>query len=333
MFIEFSALDGFSSMQDRPPNPPGPASSYQQPPGHAYLLLTVAALAWAGNVVASRFAIGEISPMALTCLRWAIVLVVFLIMGSRQGIDAWPALRRHWRAGLLMGAAGYTVFSATLYVAAYYTSAVNLAILQGTVPVLVLIGALLLHGTRADPRQIVGVVITLLGILVVASRGDLYVLAMLSFNFGDVLMLLGAACYAGYTLGLRRRPGVSGLTFFFLMALGAFLSSLPLLAIEILIGRAQWPTFQGWALLLFVGLGPSLIAQRCFMRGVELIGPGRAGLFVNLVPIFGAFLSVVILGEAFGLYHAIALALVLAGILLAEHRALRRSQSRQWGKK
>jgi drug/metabolite transporter (DMT)-like permease len=177
--------------------------------------------------------------------------------------------------------------------------------------------------------QIAGVVVTLVGVLVVASRGDLAVLASLSFNFGDVLMLVGAACYAGYTLSLRRRPDVPGMTFFFLMALGAFLSSLPLLAIEALIGRTQWPTLQGWAVLLFVGLAPSLIAQRCFMRGVELIGPGRAGLFVNLVPVFGAFLSVVILGEAFGLYHAVALALVLAGILLAEQRMGSSTQPRQ----
>jgi drug/metabolite transporter (DMT)-like permease len=103
---------------------------------------------------------------------------------------------------------------------------------------------------------------------------------------------------------------------------------LPLLAVEALIGRTQWPTLQGWAVLLFVGLGPSLVAQRCFMRGVELIGPGRAGLFVNLVPVFGAFLSVVILGEAFGIYHAIALALVLAGILLAEQRPRTQPQQR-----
>jgi drug/metabolite transporter (DMT)-like permease len=114
---------------------------------------------------------------------------------------------------------------------------------------------------------------------------------------------------------------VPPLSFFFLMAAGAFISSLPLVAIEAALGKLQWPTLQGWAVVAFVGLGPSLIAQRAFMRGVELIGPGRAGLFVNLVPIFGAFLSVALLGEAFAAYHAAALGLVLAGILLAEYRA------------
>jgi drug/metabolite transporter (DMT)-like permease len=300
------------------------ATNAPEAAGHvrAYLLLTVAALAWGGNVVASRYAIGAISPMMLTCLRWAIVVAIFVGMGPRRGVGNWGEIRPYLGRALVMGAAGYTVFSAALYVAAYFTSAVNLAILQGAIPVLVLLGGFLLRTVRADPMQILGVIATLAGVAVVACKGDLAALAALRFNFGDVLMLLGAASYAGYTLALRRRPALPAMTFFFLMALGAFLSSLPLLGIEIATGHAQWPNLQGCAVLLFVGLFPSLIAQRCYMRGVELIGPARAGLFVNLVPVFGAFLSVAMLGETFGAYHAAALALVLAGILLAEHNAL-----------
>jgi drug/metabolite transporter (DMT)-like permease len=289
--------------------------------GRAYLLLTIAALAWGGNVVASRFAIGAISPMALTSLRWAIVVVIFLGMGGRRSLGSWEQIRPHLARALLMGALGYTVFSAALYVGAYFTSAINLAILQGVVPAMVLLGGFLVQGVRFDPMQGAGVVVTLAGVAVVACKGDLEALAALRFNFGDVLMLFGAATYAGYTLALRKRPPLPDMTFFLLMAAGAFLSSLPLVAAEIVMGRSQWPTPTGLAVLLYVGLGPSLLAQRCYIRGVELIGPSRAGLFINLVPIFGAFLSVVILGEAFGLYHALALVLVLGGILLAEHNA------------
>jgi drug/metabolite transporter (DMT)-like permease len=292
----------------------------------AYLLLSLAALAWGGNVVASRFAIGAVSPMALTCLRWAVVVVIFLGFGPQRIAAEWPALRPHWRFAIVMGAGGYTVFSAMLFVAAYFPPAVNLAILQGALPAMVLVGALLAHGTRATPTQIVGVVVTLVGVLVVATKGDTGALAALRFNVGDLMMLLGCATYAAYTLGLRRRPaGVAPMSLFFMMAAGACLSSLPLLAVEIALGKVQWPTLQGWAVVLFVGLCPSLIAQRAFMRGVELIGPGRAGLFVNLVPVFGAFLSVAMLGEHFAPYHALALFLVLAGILLAERNAFNRA--------
>jgi drug/metabolite transporter (DMT)-like permease len=287
----------------------------------AYLLLSIASLAWAGNAVVSRLAIGEVSPMVLTCLRWTIVSAIFLVVRGRRLHDDVRLLLPHWRTGLWMGAIGYTLFSAVLYIAAYYTQAVNLAILQGTIPVYVLLGALVLHGTRAGFLQIVGVLLTLAGVAVVASKGDVNILLSLGFNFGDLLMLAGCASYALYTLRLRDRPPLPGITFFVLMAMGAFASSLPLLAIETLMGLSQWPTAKGWGVVLFVALGPSLIAQLSFIRGVELIGPGRAGIFVNLVPIFGALLSVVILGETFGMHHALALALVLGGILLAERRA------------
>ena len=122
------------------------------------------------------------------------------------------------------------------------------------------------------------------------------------------------------TLGLRLRPPVSGLAFFAAMAGAAVLTSLPLLAWEAATGALRWPTAKGWAVLAYVSLGPSLLAQILFMRGVELIGPGRAGVFANLVPIFGAFGAATLLGEAFAPYHAAALALVLGGIWLAERR-------------
>jgi drug/metabolite transporter (DMT)-like permease len=111
---------------------------------------------------------------------------------------------------------------------------------------------------------------------------------------------------------------VSGFVFFAAMAGVAFLLTIPLLAWETAAGAVVWPDARGFAILLYVTLFPSLLSQIFFMRGVELIGPGRAGLFVNLVPVFGALLAVAILGEPFRLYHALALALVLGGIWLAE---------------
>jgi drug/metabolite transporter (DMT)-like permease len=137
-------------------------------------------------------------------------------------------------------------------------------------------------------------------------------------------MLVACMLYAGYTVALRGRPAVSGLTFFTAMAMAALLTSLPLLAVEWTTGRLIWPTGEGWAIVAFVGLGPSLVSQIFFMRGVELIGPNRAGVFVNLVPIFGAFLAVALVGEPFRLDNAAALALVLSGIFIAERLGRRR---------
>jgi drug/metabolite transporter (DMT)-like permease len=108
------------------------------------------------------------------------------------------------------------------------------------------------------------------------------------------------------------------LAFFAGLSLAAFVSTLPLVGFEIATGLAQWPGTRGWIILVGLAIGPSLVSQIFYMRGVELIGPGRAGLFVNLVPVFAAILAVLILGETFAIYHAVALALVLAGIALAE---------------
>jgi drug/metabolite transporter (DMT)-like permease len=147
------------------------------------------------------------------------------------------------------------------------------------------------------------------------------VLRSFSFLIGDVFMLIACASYAVYTLALRDRPKVSGFVFFSVLALAALMISLPLLAWEIAAGEVIWPDLRGFAFLLFVTLFPSLLSQIFFMRGVELIGPSRAGLFVNLVPVFGAFLGVAILGEPFRWYHAVGLVLVLGGIWLAERKS------------
>jgi drug/metabolite transporter (DMT)-like permease len=221
-----------------------------------------------------------------------------------------------------MGALGFTGFNALFYAAAHHTSAVNLTIFQGSIPVLVLLGTVLLFKAPIRLLQVLGMVVTMGGVVVVAAKGDLEVLRALALNIGDVWMLLACVFYAGYTLGLRNRPLVSGFVFFTAMAVVAFVTSVPLLVYEVAIGAVQWPTAKGWLVLLYVGLMPSLVSQIFFMRGVELIGPARAGLFVNLVPVFGSLLAVVVLGEPFAVYHALGLALVLGGIWLAERKRL-----------
>ncbi len=217
-----------------------------------------------------------------------------------------------------MAVCGFSIFNALFYVAAYHTTAVNISILQGSIPVLVVIGALFLHRTRVGAVQAVGIGATLIGVAVVATRGNLVSLAAFRLNVGDGLMLIACVLYAGYTLALRHRPKIPSLVFFAAMSIVAFVTSLPLLAYEILTGEVQWPTPNGWAILAFIALFPSFAAQLTFMRGVQLIGPSRAGLFANLVPVFGAFLAVIILNESFAAFHLLALVLVLAGIVTAE---------------
>jgi drug/metabolite transporter (DMT)-like permease len=159
----------------------------------------------------------------------------------------------------------------------------------------------------------------------VASGGSLEALMRLRFNIGDVMMFTAAVIYAGYTVALRDRGdggGAGQIPFFFGMAVAAFITSLPLMAVEAVTGGFHAPTGKGLGILVFIALAPSFMSALFFMRAVALIGPARAGLFFNLVPVFGALLAVLVLGEPFGLHQAFALALVLSGIAVAERWAI-----------
>lgn len=288
--------------------------------GNAYVLLILTTLSWGGNAVAGRLAVGEISPMLLTTMRWIGVAVLILLFARRKVVEDWPAMRpRLWFLAAL-GALGFTGFNALFYLAAQSTVAINIGIIQGAIPVFVMIGAYIVYRTPVRIVQVAGVATTMVGVALVASRGDLSKLTALAFADGDLLMILACALYAGYTVALRRRPAVSGLAMFSVLAVAALITSLPLPLIEAASGTLVWPSAVGWGVLAYVVIFPSFVAQICFLRAVDLVGPGRAGLFVNLVPIFAAGLGVVLLGERFELFHALALVFVLGGIWLAERR-------------
>jgi drug/metabolite transporter (DMT)-like permease len=284
----------------------------------AYVLLVFTTLIWGANAVAARLAVGEVSPMMLTFSRWIVCCLALGLCARRQIALHWRSLLPSWRFITVMGTLGFTGFNALFYAAAHHTTAINIAIIQGTIPVLVLLGSLLFFRTRVGGLQLVGVALTLAGIVVVASRGHPALLAELGFNIGDVWMIVASILYTAYALGLRRRPDVPAVVFFAATAAVACLVSVPLLVAEIAVGDFFVPTPTGWALVLFVGLLPSFVSQITFIHAVGLIGPARAGVFLNLVPIFGPLLAVLVLGETLSLYHAVALALVLGGIYIAE---------------
>jgi drug/metabolite transporter (DMT)-like permease len=282
------------------------------------LLLVLTTLIWAAHSIVGRLAVGQIGPMTLTCLRWGVALIPILIAARPSLRRDWPRLRRRWLYLAVMGTAGYTIFVALFYVAAHYTSALNLSIIQGAIPAMVLIGARAFLRVKFTALQALGAFITMVGVIVIAAHGDPARLRALAFNAGDVMMVVAAALYAGYTVGLRQRPDVSGTSMLAAMAVAAFVTSVPLMIWEILSGGFIWPTWRGLLALAFIALGPAFVSQLMYMRGVELIGPGRAGVFVNLVPAFGAIMAVAILGEPFAAYHVVALLLVVGGIAIAQ---------------
>jgi len=299
-------------------SPAPPASFLRRTFANPYLLLVITMTFWGGNAVAARLAVGEISPMVLTAGRWVLVAIGLGFMMRGQLREMWPLLRARWRYMMAMATFGFTLFNAILYIGGHYTTAVNLTLLQGAIPVFTLLGAYFAYGTRIHLVQVVGIALTLCGVALTASGGDLGRLKALAFNYGDIAMVIASALYAGYTVGLKARPAISGLTFFAAIALVAAVMSLPLVIAEVMMGKAFMPTGKGFLILAYVAIGPSFLSQMLFMRAVETMGPGRAGLFTNLVPVIGAGLAVLILDEPFGWSHAVAMAMVLGGIAIAE---------------
>jgi drug/metabolite transporter (DMT)-like permease len=166
--------------------------------------------------------------------------------------------------------------------------------------------------------QIGGFSLTLTGVALTASHGDLSTLLDLALNFGDALMIIALVAYAVYTVSLRWKPRIHWRSLMALPALFAMVSALPLALWEISNGTAVWPDGQGWMIAIYTGVFASLLAQTLYVFGVEGIGANRAGLFINLVPVFGTLLSVVVLGEDVQLFHVFALVLALGGIAIAE---------------
>lgn len=284
----------------------------------AYFYLCITTLFWGGNSVAGKLAVGHVSPMMLTTLRWVIALSVILILMLPQVKRDWPAIRRHWLLLLLYGAFGFTTFNALLYTALGYTSAINAVIEQAGIPMLIFVFNFVLFRIQASIAQIAGFSVTLVGVLLTAAHGDFSALRELQFNFGDALMLCACVVYAAYTVSLRWKPEIHWQSFIAAPAFGALISAVPLLVWETARGAAIFPDATGWAVLIYAGIFPSLLSQVLYVRGVEMIGANRAGLFINAIPVFGTLLSVLLIGETLHLFHVIALLLVLGGIAIAE---------------
>lgn len=288
--------------------------------GFAPVLLALATFGWGTNAVASRLAVGEVSPMMLTCLRWGVLVILIPLIRWKEMLSAWPLIRPKLLWVCLMGGCGLSFFNALFYLAAHTTTALNIGLMQGTMPGFIVIGSLVFFGVAISRLKVLGILLSFVGVVIIVSKGSLDNLLSLAFTKGDLLMLLACVVYSSYTVGLKLRPKVSDLVVMGYFAIAAFLTSMPLMFLEVALSDAQLPSAFGWKLILYVAIVPSFISQVLFMRGVDMIGSNSAGLYTNLVPVFAALLAVAVLGEFFGFYHLIAIVMVFAGISVFEYQ-------------
>ncbi len=286
-----------------------------------YILLSLTALFWAGNAIVGRAVAGEFPPMALSQLRWVGAFVILLPFAWRHVRRDWPNIRRNAGNLMVLAFTGLAAFNALIYTALNYTTALNSVLMQPVMPLLIAASAFVLYRDRLTVAQIAGIAVSLAGVVIIISRGDVGTLTGLSFNIGDVMLLAAFVVYALYSALLKKRPAIHWLSLLAVtFALGAVML-LPALAIEWFSGARPAATLSSALALFYVVLFSSIFAFICFNRGVELIGPNRAGPFFHLIPLFGTGMAIVFLGERFTVFHAAGAALIFGGIVLASRKS------------
>ena len=283
-----------------------------------YLLLTLTVLFWSGNMVVGRGIRGDIPPLTLAFWRWALAFVLVLPLAWPHLHSQWRALRDGWKPLLILGLLGVGGYNTFAYIALQYTTATNAALLNSFVPIATIAISWAFLGKHLTRPQALGVVISLAGAMTIVSRGDAQVLAHLNLNIGDLWMLLAVLDWALYTVALAWRPaGVHPMLMLAATTLIGLGVLAPAYAWELFVqGRSMNVHSQSLLALAYVGLFPSFIGYIFYNRGVAEVGANKASLFIHLMPVFGALLSAVFLGELPQWFHYLGIALIFTGIWL-----------------
>lgn len=287
-----------------------------------YLLLALTALFWACNWIVGRALHSQIPPMAMTFYRWLFAVAFMLPFALPHVRRQWPLIRLRWRVLLLLGVLGVGAHNALAYLGLNYTTATNGVILNSFIPVLIVALSWLLLRQRLASVQVLGVAVSLCGVLTILSRGSLEQLAALRLNAGDLLIMLSMLLWSTYTVCLYwRPPQLHTLSFLFVISCVGTLAVLPLYLGETAFGRrAEW-SWAALAALAGVGLFSSFLSYVFWNRAVAQVGASVAGLFMHLMPVFGALLAWLLLDERLHLFHVAGIALILGGICITSRTA------------
>jgi drug/metabolite transporter (DMT)-like permease len=286
------------------------------------LLLTVPPILWAGNAVVGRLVRDAVPPMTLNLIRWSIALAILVPLG-RAALRAGSCVLSNWRRYALLGLLGVGLYNSLQYLALQTSSPINVTLVASGVPVWMLLVGRLFFKVPVRRKQVVGAALSIAGVLVVMCRGDLGQLAALRLVAGDLYMILATIAWSFYSWLLMQQKDVPALRAdwaAFLLAQVAY----GVLCLSLLAGGEwalkgvaiawSWPLA---AALLYVAIGPAILAMRCWGAGVGRAGPTLGAFFINLTPLFTALLSSAFLGEAPQLYHALAFGMIVGGIAVS----------------
>ena len=282
----------------------------------AYAMLGMTMTFWAGNAIVGRAVRGEIPPLTLAFSRWMLALLILAPFAWRRVMAQRALIRRHWAVILFLGLVGVAAFNGFLYSGLRYTTAANSLLLQGLIPTFVVIVGRVVFGDRAPWRQIAGIALSTLGVTFIVFRGDLSQILRLRLGMGDLLVLCGCGAWAVYTACLRLRPPIDPLVFLFVtFAIGALTMGVGALDEARAIAQMHWDG-RIVAAIGYVAIFPSILAYMSFNAAVSHVGASAAGQAISLLPLLGAVLAALILGESLFAYHLAGMALIMGGVLL-----------------
>jgi drug/metabolite transporter (DMT)-like permease len=257
-----------------------------------------------------------IPPITLSCLRWTLASLIFLPFAWPFLRKDWALVRKSWQPIVLLGIIGPGCYNTLSYMGLAWTSALNGLVLNAAGPIFIALVSWGVFGDRLRLVQVAGLAMGFIGVLAVIAKGDLSLLAGLTFGLGDIVLIIGMIMWSIYTACLRLRPNISGQSFSAATYGVAAIGNLPLAAIEFMHGGTMSANSVTIAAVSYTAIFPSLIAYMFYNRGVALLGATRAGLYLFLVPVFGALLAMILLGEELHMYHAAGFMLIIAGVLL-----------------
>lgn len=286
------------------------------------LLLTVPPMLWAGNAIVGRLVRDAVPPMTLNLIRWTIALAVLVPLG-RAALRHGSGVLANWRRYAMLGLLGVGLYNSLQYLALQSSTPINVTLVASGVPVWMLLVGRLFYGVPVKRKQIVGAILSIAGVLVVLCRGDLHGLLQLRLVAGDLYMILATIAWSFYSWMLMQQKDVPGLradwAAFLLAQVGyGVLWSAALAGGEWALRDVTiaWSWSLG-AALLYVAIGPAILAMRCWGAGVQRAGPSIGAFFINLTPLFTALLSSAFLGEPPHLYHVLAFGMIVGGIAVS----------------
>lgn len=284
-----------------------------------YIALSLASLFWSGNFIVGRALRGAATPVTLNFWRWLIALMILLPVCIPVMRQQRVLILQSWRLIALLGITGIAAFHVCVYQALRDTTAINALLFLSLTPVTIVSGSWLLYDDQVTSRQSAGIALSLTGAVVVICHGDVARLIALQFNRGDLWMLAAMLLWAIYSVALKRKP--------------LHLAQKSLLGSSVIVGMViMTPLYAGFGQspatmltsgiqtlggLLYISLFASVFSYFFWNRGVAELGPNKAGIFLHLMPLFGAVLSFILLGEGLKLFHWIGAALIFTGIILA----------------